>query len=148
MVVRDRDHRPALSPIAMVHLLRLLPESQLHMEFLGDDRVQGPRLTRSARTKIDHQEERSVPLEIIKRQPRATTARFSAGFAGEIVGVSTVRIYPNKGWIRQHILRQEWIRQHILQQELTRRGIPHHRDWTRQRGLLCEKDGRCQDRHQ
>ena len=62
----------------MVRLLRLLPEDHLHKEILGEGRVQGTRLTRSARNKNDHQEERSVLLEVIRRQPlgiEATTAR-------------------------------------------------------------------------
>ena len=78
MVVRDRDRRPALPPIAMVRLLCLLPEDHLHKEILGEGRVQGTRLTRSARNKNDHQEERSVLLEVIRRQPleiEATTVR-------------------------------------------------------------------------
>ena len=74
VVVRVRDHRPALLPIAMVRLLRLLPEDHLHKAILGEGQVQGTCLTRSARTENDHQEERSVLLEAIMRLRRGIEA--------------------------------------------------------------------------
>ncbi len=73
VLVRVRDHRPTRCPIAMARLLRLLHEDHLRTvrqltakAILGEGLVQGTRLTRSATTKDDLQEERLVQLAATK----------------------------------------------------------------------------------
>ena len=110
----------------MVRLLRLLPEDHLHKEFLGDGRVQGTRLTRSARTENDHQEERSVLLEAIMRLRRGIEAI-------SVRPLSRLRRWGHRHQYSTDTLRQDWIRHHILRQ-----------GWIRQRGPLWVKNGLLQ----
>ena len=134
VLVRVRDHRPARRPLAMVRLLRLYHEDHLHKAsqleiraILEEGPVQGTCLTRSARTKNGHQEERSVLLEAImhlRRGIEAITVR----------PLSRLRRWGHRHQYSTDILRQDWIRQHILRQ-----------GWIRQRGPLWVKDGLLQE---
>ena len=111
----------------MVRLLRLLPEDHLHKEILVEGRVQGTRLTRSARTKNYHQEERSVLLEVIMYLRRGIEAIM-------VRPLSRLRRWGHRRQYRTDMLRQDWIRQHILRQ-----------GWIHQHGPLWVTDGLLQE---